>query len=69
MAEHAENSKRDYDEAIRQYKEALQIYPEDEVRMVVFFIVSVTKDLLYCAGTSLKVSWISFYLPPNLTLM
>ena len=30
MAEHAENGNRDYDEAIRQYKEALQVHPEDE---------------------------------------
>ncbi len=34
MAEHAQNNKRDYEEAIRQYKEALQVHPEDEVNIL-----------------------------------
>ncbi len=32
MADHSENTNRDYDGAIRQYKEALQVHPEDEVK-------------------------------------
>ena len=47
MADHSENTNRDYDGAIRQYKEALQVHPEDEVKDedILLILISIGNSL------------------------